>query len=74
MYSQQNTELIALLYVLLNRLDNKDRKLGKLETIQSTMDTLTAKCECMDKKVSQIESKILGIEQSRQFDSNMLHN
>ncbi|KAH3730612.1 hypothetical protein DPMN_056602 [Dreissena polymorpha] len=55
-------------------MDNIDRKLGKLETIQSTMDTLTAKCECMDKKVSQIESKILEIEQSRQFDSNMFDN
>ncbi|KAH3869738.1 hypothetical protein DPMN_032907 [Dreissena polymorpha] len=74
MYSQQNTELTELLNMLLNRMDNTDRKLGKLETIQSTMDTLTSKCECMDKQVFKIESKILEIEQSRQFDSNMLDN
>ncbi|KAH3894587.1 hypothetical protein DPMN_018744 [Dreissena polymorpha] len=38
------------------------------------MNTLTVKCECMDKKVSQIEIKIREIEQSREYDGTMLEN
>ncbi|KAH3812603.1 hypothetical protein DPMN_141039 [Dreissena polymorpha] len=36
------------------------------------MNTKTAKCECMDKKISHIESKMRDLEQSRQFDSDVL--
>ncbi len=73
-YSQQNTDITTVLNMLLSRMDNIDKQMGQLETIQSAMNTLTVKCECMDKKVSQIEIKIKEIEQSRENDGTMLEN
>lgn len=58
--------------IILSRLDSMDKKLGQLNSIQQSMDSLKSRMENVDKKISTVEGKIRDLEESRDFDSNML--
>ena len=49
-----------------------DKKLGQLENIQASVNTITTRMNSVDQKVTSLESKITDIEKSRDFDSNSL--
>jgi DNA repair ATPase RecN len=61
-----------MMSIILQRLDSMDKKLSHLETIQSSVNSLTVKSDTMSKQINVIESKIQDIENSRAFDSSLL--
>ena len=66
---QQNSDVMVQ---ILQRLDIMDKKLGQLENIQASVNTITTRMNSVDQKVTSLESKITDIEKSRDFDSNSL--
>lgn len=60
--------------LILQRLDNMDKKLGQLESIQSSLTNITVKVNDMEAKVKNLESKVNIIESSRDFDTEAVEN
>ncbi|MEW8544210.1 MAG: hypothetical protein AB2693_11810 [Candidatus Thiodiazotropha sp.] len=67
--NQQNPDLMMQ---IIQRLDNMDRKLGQLDSIQSSVNMITTRMNSFDQKVNSLEAKMLDIEKSREFDSKSL--
>ena len=66
---QQNSDVMVQ---ILQRLDIMDKKLGQLENIQASVNSITTRMNSVDQKVTLLESKITDIEKSHDFDSNSL--
>ena len=60
--------------LILQKLENMDKKLGQLDNIQTTMSKITVQLSDIEKKVNEVETKVSEIESSRQFDSDMVEN
>lgn len=56
--------------LILQKLENMDKKLGWLDSIQSSISNITVKVSGIEKKVHGLETKADHIEASRQFDSD----
>ena len=54
---------------LIQRLDNIDTKLTQLEGIQLSVNKITGRLDQMDLRIQNVECKMKGIEESREFDS-----
>ena len=57
--------------LILQRLDNMDKKLGQSE-IQTSMSKITVKVNDIEDKVGQLETKVRQIENSRDFDTGSM--
>ena len=60
--------------LILQRLDNMDKKLGQLETIKNSISTLTVKVSDIEVKVKNLEQRVATLENSRDFDSESVQN
>lgn len=60
----------GVMNMILQRLDNMDKKLGQLNTIQSSIANITVKVDDIETKVNTLESKVNALESSRGFDSD----
>ena len=58
--------------LILQRLDNMDKKLGQKSEIQTSMSKITVKVNDIEDKVGQLESKVRQIENSRDFDRDSM--
>ena len=58
--------------LILQRLDNMDKKLGQISEIQTSMSKITVKVNDIEDKVGQLESKVRQIESSRDFDTGSM--
>lgn len=65
----QNSDMLSL---ILQRLESMDCKLLQLESIQRSVNSLTSRMDSMDRKINQLECKMRDVENSRDFDSNLL--
>lgn len=54
--------------VVLQRLDNIDKRLSQLDLIQSTVEKITDGLQKLDQRVSAMETKMVDLEHSRDFD------
>ena len=54
----QNGPDQGVMGLILQRLDNMDKKLGQLETIQNSISTLTVKVSDIEVKVKNLEQKV----------------
>lgn len=59
----------GIMGLILQRLDNMDKKLGQLDSIQSSISNITVKVSDIEVKVKNLESKVNAIENSRDFDT-----
>ena len=59
----------GIMNLILQRLDNMDKKLGQLDTIQSSIANITVKVSDIESKVHTLETKVNTLETSRGFDS-----
>ena len=57
---------------ILQRLDNMDKKLGQLDSIQLSVNKITDQVNTMNTKINGLETKMKTIEDSRQFDSKSI--
>ena len=57
--------------LILQRLDNMDKKLGQISEIQTSMSKITVKINDIEDKVGQLESKVRQMENSRDFDTGI---
>ena len=64
----QNSEQ-GVMNLILQRLDHMDKKLGQLDTIQSSIANITVKVSDIETKVHTLETKVNTLETSRGFDS-----
>ena len=64
----QNSEQ-GVMNLILQRLDHIDKKLGQLDTIQSSIANITVKVSDIETKVHTLETKVNTLETSRGFDS-----
>ena len=60
----------SVMSLVLQRLDNMDKKLGQLGEIQISLNKITVKVDDIEGKVNQLETKVRQIENSRDFDSS----
>jgi hypothetical protein len=65
--TQNNSQESSVLQSVLTRLDNIDRKLGQLNTIQLTVDKITVRLDSMDQKITEIEKSQIFI--SEQYET-----
>ena len=61
-----------ILSKILQRLDGMDLKLGQLDTIQSSLNKVTAEVSTMNTKVVSMEKQLGDLETSRNFDAKTL--
>ena len=57
---------------LLSRLDVIDSKLSQLDGIQKSVKSINSRLDKIDTKVTSLESKIIDVEKSREFDSSSI--
>lgn len=57
---------------LMQRFDRIETKLSQLDIIQSTVSKITSRLDSLDQKVKGLESKMVDIETSRNYDSSCL--
>ena len=57
---------------ILQRLDTMDKKLGQLDSIQSSGNKITDQVNTMNTKITGLETKMKNIEDSREFDSKSI--
>ncbi|KAL4233662.1 hypothetical protein ACF0H5_008344 [Mactra antiquata] len=70
--SQHSVDMLGLLNTLIQKTDIMDKKLCKLETIQTSASGLSVQGHDIKGSIKTMESKISDIEKSRQYDSTML--
>ena len=68
----QNTLTQDVITKLFERLDMMDKKLGQLESIQSSLHKVTVQVNDMNTTVSSMELQLRELEQSREYDSKTL--
>ena len=59
--------------LILQRLEIMDKKLGQLDAIHSTINTITVKVSDIEGKMKDLESKVNMIENSRDFDTESVN-
>lgn len=59
----------GVMNLILQRLDNMDKKLGQLDSIQTSISKITVKVNDIEGKLGALETKVRQIETSRDFDS-----
>ena len=64
----------GVMSMILQRLDDMDKKLGHLECIQSSISSITVKVSDIEVKVKNLETKVNTIENSRDFDSEAVEH
>ena len=69
--NMQNGPDQGVMGLILQRLDNMDKK---LETIQNSISSLTVKVSDIEVKVKNLEQKVATLENSRDFDSESVQN
>ena len=57
---------------LFGRLDMMDKKLGQLNSIQSTLQNVTIQVNDVSTRLKSVETKVGDLERSRTFDSKTL--
>ena len=60
--------------LILQRLDNMDKKLGQLDSIQLSITNITVKVSDIEGQVKALEQKVNLIESSRDFDTEAVEN
>ena len=59
----------GVMSLILQRLDVMDKKLGQVDSIQSSINNVTVKVSDIEVKVKELEKKVSALEDSRDFDS-----
>ena len=59
----------GVMSLILQRLDVMDKKLGQLDSIQSSINNVTVKVSDIEVKVKELEKEVSALEDSRNFDS-----
>lgn len=72
--NMQNGPDQGVMGLILQRLDNMDKKLGQLEVIQNSISTITVKVSDIEVKVRNLEQKVTTLETSRDFDTESVQH